>query len=108
PFDEALEPALQDGVVRRKILLPGAVALFQPKRIQRVHAERLQAVLLAGLPDGVEDGRRVFYLAVDFPAELAGEGDTHQLTPAPGDLGRLVREPRKRKVGVADFSEDFA
>ena len=73
PFDEALEPALQDGVVGGKLLLPGSIALFQPERIQREHAEGFQPVCLAGRPDRVEDCGGILDPGVQFPAEFAGE-----------------------------------
>ena len=106
PFDEPLEPALQHRVVGRQILLPGAVALFEAQRIQREHAEGFQTVLLPGGPDGIENLRRVADVAVDLPAELAGEGHADELTPASGDLSRLVRQPRQRKVGAADIGQN--
>ena len=102
PFDEALEPALQHRVVGGEVALPGAVALLEPQRIQREHAEGLQPVLLTGGPDGVEDRRRVLDLGVDFPAELAREGDADELAPpCPRSGRRLVRQPGQRQVGAA-------
>ena len=41
-------------------------------------------------------------MAVEFPAEFAGKRDADELQPFAGDLAGLVRQPRKRQVGVAD------
>src|SRR5262249_26441368 len=72
PVYDAVERALQDRVVGREIALPGAIAFLDTKRIQRLHTEGLEAVLLPRRPDGVEDSAGILDLGMQLPAEFAG------------------------------------
>ena len=108
PIDKPLQPALQDGVIGRKIALPRPVALFDAQGVEREHPERAQAVALAGAHDGVPNRFGIGHLRVDFPAQFARKRHPAQPNLGPGDAGGLMREPALGQISIRHLGQNGA
>src|SRR4029077_2839190 len=109
--DGETETGLVGRVVGGDVRAPDAIALLEPKRVDRPVAAADEAVRTPCSPERVEEHRAELGRAVELPTELADVRDANgQAGRRPdGEFARVhVREGAVREVGGGERLQDLS
>ena len=110
-------PASNGSVSSRELVVREDQPRLDPHHVQRLQPHRLQPMLLARLPDRVEDRHGILRVAEDLVAEFAGVAGArhhHRRALEMADAAHGKAEPPKlvdrrlRRRGPDDLLQDFA